>query len=80
MNSREFMYSDPAVLNALRGIKRVEGGHNNSGISRLPDPMVVAMAYVPMQEYEEIYPLDEGFNAGTIFPELDKSFLGGKCK
>lgn len=35
----------------------------------------VAMAYVPWQSWDEVYDLDEGFEHGTIFPELNKPFL-----
>ena len=39
---------------------------------------VVAMAYVPWQEWEDVYELCEGFEIGTIFPSLNKPFAG--CK
>jgi len=32
---------------------------------------------VPMQEWEPLYDEDTAFSAGTIFPCLDKPFLGG---
>lgn len=32
---------------------------------------------VPMQEWEQVYDEDTGFSAGTIFPCLNKPFLGG---
>lgn len=31
----------------------------------------VAMAYVPMQQWNTTYTPEEGFEKGTIFPELD---------
>lgn len=46
---------------------------------RREDPlygMPLAMAYVPWQNWREIYDLCEGFQTGTIFEELDKPFLG----
>ena len=46
------------------------------GIAPLPENPVVAMAYVPYQNPEQIYGPEEGINAGTMFPELDKPFLG----
>ena len=79
MNSRDFMYNDPAVLNALRGIERAETVRSSIEMPILPDPMVLAMSYVPMQIYKDMYSIDEGFQRGTVFPELDKPFLGGKC-
>ena len=39
---------------------------------------VVAMAYVPWQEWEDVYELCEGFEIGTIFPSLNKPFVGYK--
>ena len=39
-------------------------------------PMMLAMAYVPWQRWQETYPLEEGFRRGTIFPDLDLPFEG----
>ncbi|MBS5660630.1 MAG: spore coat associated protein CotJA [Clostridiales bacterium] len=36
----------------------------------------IAMAYVPMQKWRNIYDSEVGFDRGTIFEELDKPFLG----
>jgi hypothetical protein len=37
----------------------------------------IGMAYVPMQQAPVLYEnLEEAFNRGTIFPELDKPFMG----
>lgn len=36
----------------------------------------IGMCYVPWQTFQSIYPLDKGFCAGTLFPCLDKPFLG----
>lgn len=44
------------------------------GISPLPEDPVIAMAYVPYQNAKKIYNSEQGFCAGTIFPELDKPF------
>ena len=40
---------------------------------------VVAMAYVPMQEYGVMYGEDIALNAGTLFPCLYKPFCGKKA-
>lgn len=40
-------------------------------------PMVLAMAYVPMQVLNTLYDPEEGFCQGTIFPELNKPWLVG---
>jgi hypothetical protein len=39
----------------------------------------IAMAYVPMQQWSQTYPLSQGFTQGTIFPELDLPFMMGRC-
>lgn len=42
----------------------------------------LAMAYVPWQQWNQTYELKKAMCAGTIFPELDKPFLGkrGDCR
>ncbi len=80
MNSREFMFDDPAVRHALGKIRMSESNTDSVDISVLPDPMVLAMSYMPMQIFKDMYDVHEGFKSGTVFPELDKPFLGGKCK
>jgi hypothetical protein len=42
--------------------------------------MVLAMAYVPVQMWETPYEVTEGIHRGTLFPALDKPFLGGGNK
>ena len=42
----------------------------------LPENPVAGMAYVPYQQYCELYAAEQGLENGTIFPELDKPFLG----
>ena len=36
----------------------------------------LAMAYVPRQKWADLYQPDVGFSRGTIFPALDKPFIG----
>lgn len=40
----------------------------------------VAMAYVPWQKWQQTYPLCQGLQRGTIFPDLDLVFEKGWCK
>ena len=40
------------------------------------DTMTIAMAYVPWQSWSGVYPLEKGWNIGTLFPELNKPFMG----
>ncbi|MBQ6695771.1 MAG: spore coat associated protein CotJA [Lachnospiraceae bacterium] len=40
----------------------------------------IAMSYVPWQHFTQIYEnLEEGYCEGTIFPELNKPFMGRRC-
>lgn len=39
-------------------------------------PISFAMAYVPFQSWNKTYEPSVGFERGTIFPCLDKPFLG----
>ncbi len=45
----------------------------------LPEDTVVTMAYVPFQTEIVTYTSEEALSNGTLFPELDKKFYGGKC-
>lgn len=41
------------------------------------DNFTVAMSYVPWQHFNQIYEnLEEAYREGTIFPELNKPFMG----
>lgn len=46
---------------------------------RCNDPlrhMALAIAYVPWQQWNQTYELEKALQVGTIFPDLDKPFLG----
>lgn len=47
-----------------------------STVTPLPANPVVAMSYVPFQQFGTTYSAEKGFDRGTIFPELDKPFYG----
>lgn len=49
------------------------------GYTALPENPVVAMAYIPFQTEAVTYGCAEAFNNGTLFPELNLRFFGGKC-
>lgn len=42
--------------------------------------MPIAMAYVPWQQWGDVFDGFQGLEAGTIFPELEKPFYGSCCK
>ena len=47
----------------------------------LPEDMTVAMAYVPYQITNKTSSAEQGLNKGTMFPILDKPFIGcGRSK
>ena len=46
--------------------------NNDADCHNLP----LAMAYVPMQTWQEIYECDKALMRGTVFCELDKPFRG----
>lgn len=43
-----------------------------------PAQISLAMAYVPMQRFENLYDDEKGFEVGTVFAALDKPFFGAK--
>lgn len=59
-------------------IEAVKGGscENINSVDKCLDKLPLAMAYVPMQKWRNIYSTAEAMKAGTIFQELDLPFLG----
>ena len=53
-----------------------DGGNSKWGIKGYP----LATVYSPAQEFDNLYELDKGFSAGTIFSELDLPFMGRTIK
>lgn len=43
---------------------------------RCMDEMALTMAYVPWQYMNQTYDPEKALMSGTIFPELDKRFIG----
>lgn len=51
----------------------------NEGCDRGNEPvdkMNPGMAFVPWQEWKDVYDMEKGLERGTIFEELDKPYLG----
>ena len=42
-------------------------------------PSALAMMYVPVQQWQDIYEQDTALERGTLFTELDKPFYGRSC-
>lgn len=55
---------------------RPDGDRMPERPSALPAVMVPAMSYVPTQFYDNLLELEEGFDCGSVFPELIKPFTG----
>ena len=53
---------------------------NNNSMSDMDEEryrdMTVTMAYVPWQYLKDTYDPEKALMTGTIFPELDKKFVG----
>ena len=49
-------------------------------MSRFPDKTPLAMAYVPFQQWGEVYDDEDALSRGTLFPELDLPFKGGDVR
>lgn len=50
------------------------------GITALPQNVVTTMAYIPFQTDTSMYTPECALKYGTAFTDLNKAFLGGKCK
>lgn len=86
------MYNNDNAINNVccaSELEKILSGKGNSPQSRIDLPSCeekdsnygikgypLAMVYSPMQEFTDLYELDKGFNAGTIFSELDLPFKG----
>lgn len=55
--------------------RRLENGCPDTH-DHFPSHMPPAMAYVPWQNWKDVYDPCKALEAGTIFAELDKPFLG----
>ncbi len=48
----------------------------NSEMSAFPAQTPVGMAYVPYQQWKNVYDPSVALDRGTVFEDLDKPFLG----
>lgn len=64
--------------NATNSNNTSNGTNGMTGESpRFPENMPIGMAYVPFQQWSEVYNEDEAFSNGTLFPELNFPFERG---
>ena len=79
--------------NELCGVNSVNMGCNERENDRIPacintdycltapenrNDGILAMAFVDMQPLESVYPQSEAFCYGSLFPNINKPFYGGK--
>ncbi len=50
------------------------------GVPTFPETVATTMAYVPFQTDTTQYTPETALKYGTLFPNLNKPFLGGACK
>lgn len=53
-----------------------DAGNCPMPMTEFPKHTPVAMAYIPFQQWEEPYDTETALSRGTIFPSLDKPFIG----
>ncbi len=68
-------YAEPHAGGVASGIRQPAKEGMPADLSRFP----IAMGYVPVQQWQQPYSMEEGFVRGTIFPELDLPFKMGRC-
>lgn len=56
----------------------MDGACRSNNASRYRD-FPIGMAYVPWQTFKDIYEPEQSLEAGTMFAELDKPFLGRRA-
>ena len=50
------------------------------GTPTLPETVATTMAYIPFQTDTTQYTPEAALKYGTLFADLNKPFLGGRCK
>ena len=68
---------DRAEKDILGRIFDTDNGENCPvQMTPMPKTLSLAMAYVPFQQWEDPYEDDVALSRGTVFPCLDKPFIG----
>ena len=67
-----YPFYPPGFMRAEQTINMSEVHHVHRDNCDLP----LAMAYVPMQHFRDVYECDKALMRGTVFCELDKPFRG----
>ncbi len=62
--------------NMNRGARAVSPSRTTQG----EIPSLPVMAYVPAQQLNTVYDTNKALERGTLFPELDKPWIGGGAR
>ena len=62
------------IINEFMQRSVIEANNRNTDSNKIRS---LAICYVPIQEWEQVYDEDTAFSAGTLFPALNKPFFGG---
>ena len=72
MERKQFDISDFYKAVACRGKECISGSEQ---LDKCEKPLT--MVFINMQPLENVYSQDEAYKNGTLFPNLNKPFLGG---
>lgn len=75
LRERENSLDSPETFS--RPIRPPQNDNSNITTTRFPQNAPLAMAYVPFQEWGEVYSDDVAFPIGTLFPDLNFPFTRG---
>ena len=73
---QKILAGEPNYASPRLDLPSCDGGNGGWGLKGRP----LASVYAPIQEFDNLYELDKGFSAGTIFSELDLPFMGRTIK
>ncbi|MEE1239586.1 MAG: spore coat associated protein CotJA [Acutalibacteraceae bacterium] len=75
MDRRIFDMSEFYKVNSEVQSDSMEDENSAIANGNCTDPLT--MVFINMQPLDSVYPLNEAYDAGTLFPNLDKPFWGG---
>lgn len=67
------------MLEAAEAVKSCPTCLKNSMMSTFPAETPIGMAYVPYQQWKNVYDPTVALDRGTVFEDLDKPFLGERA-
>lgn len=80
-NCKSRMIQDSDGRNMMVGCESqtMSGCHMNDPMDRLGDAFPPVMAFVPWQQWGDLYDPECGLKEGTIFKDLNYIFCGTRC-